>query len=50
MLINPNLKNLDDVEVDIKTLRKKKRRRLKGQDRKEWTAILWETKAKLKRP
>jgi hypothetical protein len=40
---------LDDVEADIKPLGIK-RWRLKAQDRKEWTVILREAKAKLKGP
>jgi hypothetical protein len=40
---------LDDVEADMKTLGIK-RWRLKAQDRKGWTVILREAKAKLKGP
>jgi hypothetical protein len=40
---------LDDVEADIKALGIK-RWRIKAQDRKEWSAILREAKAKLKGP
>jgi hypothetical protein len=43
------LRWLDDVEADIKALGVK-RRRIKAQDKKEWSEILRETKAKLKRP
>jgi hypothetical protein len=45
----PRLGWLDDVEADIKALGVK-RRRIKAQDRKEWSAILREAKAKLKGP
>jgi hypothetical protein len=38
---------LDDVEADIKTLGIK-RRRIKAQDRKEWSVILRKAKAELK--
>jgi hypothetical protein len=43
------LRWLHDVETDIKTLAIK-RWRLKTQDRKEWTVILREAKAKFKGP
>jgi transcription termination factor 2 len=43
----PRLRRLDDVEADIKALGIK-RWRIKAQDRKEWSAILREAKAKLK--
>jgi hypothetical protein len=43
------LKWLDDPEADIKTLAIK-RWRLKAQDRKEWTVIQREAKAKPKGP
>jgi hypothetical protein len=46
-VLRPELRWLDDVEVGMKTLGKK-RRRLKAQHRKEWTVIVKETKAKLK--
>jgi hypothetical protein len=45
----PRLRWLDDVEADIKAL-VVKRWRIKAQDRKEWSAILREAKAKLKGP
>jgi hypothetical protein len=45
----PELRRLDDVEADIKSLGIKGWR-LKAQDRKEWTVILSEAKAKLKGP
>jgi hypothetical protein len=45
----PRLRRLDDVEADIKALGIK-RWRIRAQDRKEWLAILRETKAKLKGP
>jgi hypothetical protein len=45
----PRLRWLDDVEADIKAL-DVKRLRIKAQDRKEWSAILREAKAKLKQP
>jgi transcription termination factor 2 len=45
----PRLRWLDDVEADIKALGVK-RWRIKAQDRKEWSAILREAKAKLKGP
>jgi hypothetical protein len=38
----PKLRWVDDIEADI--------RRLKAQDRKEWTDILREAKTKLKKP
>jgi hypothetical protein len=40
---------LDDVEADVKVLGVK-RWRIKAQDTNEWSAILWEAKAKLKGP
>jgi hypothetical protein len=40
---------LDDVEADIKS-RGIKRWRITAQDRKEWSEILKEAKAKLKGP
>jgi hypothetical protein len=43
----PRLRWLDDVVADIKALAVK-RRRIKAQDRREWSAILREAKAKLK--
>jgi hypothetical protein len=43
----PRLRWLDDVEADIKSLAIKKWR-IKEQDRKEWSAILWEAEVKLK--
>jgi hypothetical protein len=43
----PRLRWLDDVEADIKALGVK-RWRIRAQDRKEWSAILMEAKAKLK--
>jgi hypothetical protein len=43
------LRWLDDVEADIKAL-SVKRWRIKAQDRKEWSEILREAKAKLKGP
>jgi hypothetical protein len=43
----PRLRWLDDVEADIKALGVK-RWRIKAQDRKKWSAILSESKAKLK--
>jgi hypothetical protein len=45
----PRLRWLNDVEADIKALGVK-RWRIKEQDRKEWSAILREAKAKLKGP
>jgi transcription termination factor 2 len=45
----PRLRWLDDIEADIKALGIK-RWRIKAQDRKEWSAILREAKAKLKGP
>jgi hypothetical protein len=45
----PRLRWLDDVEADIKALGVK-RWGIKAQDRKEWSAILREVKAKLKGP
>jgi hypothetical protein len=45
----PRLRWLDDVEADIKVLGIK-RWRIRAQDRKEWSAILREAKAKLKGP
>jgi hypothetical protein len=43
----PRLRWLDDVEADIKALGVK-RRKIKAKDRKEWSAIIREAKAKLK--
>jgi hypothetical protein len=43
----PRLRWLDDVEADIKVLGVK-RKRIKEQDRKEWSAIIRQAKAKLK--
>jgi hypothetical protein len=43
------LRWLDDAETDIKAIGVK-RWRVKAQDRKEWSTILREAKAKLKRP
>jgi hypothetical protein len=43
----PRLRWLNDVEADIKAL-DIKRWRIRTQDRKEWSAILREAKAKLK--
>jgi hypothetical protein len=40
---------LDDVEADVIVLGVK-RRRIKAQDRKEWSVIVREAKAKLKGP
>jgi hypothetical protein len=45
----PRLRWLHDVEADIKAVGVK-RWRIKAQDRKEWSEILRETKAKLKGP
>jgi transcription termination factor 2 len=45
----PRLRWLDDVEADIKALGVK-RWRIIEQDRKEWSAILREAKAKLEGP
>jgi hypothetical protein len=45
----PRLRWLDDVETDIKALGVK-RRRIKAQDRIEWSAIVREAKEKLKGP
>jgi hypothetical protein len=43
----PRLRWMDDVEADIKAL-VVKRWRIKAQDRKEWPAIVRDTKNKLK--
>jgi hypothetical protein len=45
----PRLRWLDDVEVDIKVIGIK-RWIIKAQERKTWSAILREAKAKLKGP
>jgi transcription termination factor 2 len=45
----PRLRWLDDVKADIKALGIK-RWRIRAQDRKEWSAILRDAKAKLKGP
>jgi hypothetical protein len=45
----PKLRWLDDVEADIKELGVK-RWRMKAQERREWSAILMETTAKVKGP
>jgi hypothetical protein len=45
----PRLRWLDDFEADINALGIK-RWRIRAQDRKKWSAILREAKAKLKRP
>jgi hypothetical protein len=49
VVARPRLRWLDDVEADIKALGVT-RWRIKAQDRKEWSTILREAKAKLKGP
>ena len=45
----PRLRWINDVEDDLRKLGVK-RWRTKAGDREEWASVIWEAKAKLKRP